>query len=67
MIKIIEAVLLLTLPFLFTGIINKLKAIFVGKQGAPVLQHYYDFIKLIPDLIKLSEIYLHLFPLFLLY
>ena len=42
-----QLILLLILPFLFTGIINKLKAILVGKQGAPVFQQYFDFIKLL--------------------
>lgn len=37
----------LLLPFLFIGLINKFKAIYAGKQGAPVLQPYYDFFKLI--------------------
>ncbi|HNW81498.1 MAG TPA: NADH-quinone oxidoreductase subunit H [bacterium] len=31
---------------LFAGIVNKQKAIFVGKVGAPVLQPYYELIKL---------------------
>lgn len=43
----IETILLLTLPFFFIGIINKMKAVFVGKQGASIFQPYYDFIKLI--------------------
>lgn len=42
----IELFFLLTLPFLFIGIINKLKAVFVGKQGASIFQPYFDFIKL---------------------
>ena len=31
---------------LFAGIVNKQKAIFVGKVGAPVLQPYYELIRL---------------------
>ena len=42
-----QLIILLLLPFLFTGLINKLKAILVGKQGASIFQQYYDFIKLI--------------------
>lgn len=42
----IELLLLLTMPFLFIGIINKLKATFVGKKGACIFQPYFDFIKL---------------------
>lgn len=40
-------VMLLTLPLLFVGIINKLKARFVGKRGASIYQPYYDFTKLL--------------------
>lgn len=38
---------ILLLPFLFIGLINKMKAVYVGKRGAPILQPYYDFFKLI--------------------
>lgn len=37
----------LLLPFLFIGLINKLKALYVGKQGASLLQPYFDFFKLV--------------------
>ncbi|MBS4759585.1 MAG: NADH-quinone oxidoreductase subunit H [Clostridium sp.] len=37
----------LVLPFLFIGLINKMKALYVGKQGASVFQPYFDFFKLI--------------------
>ena len=43
----IQVIVLFLLPLLFTGFINKLKALFVGKQGAPILQQYFDCIKLI--------------------
>ena len=43
----IQIILLLLLPLLFTGLINKMKALLVGKQGAPIFQQYFDFIKLI--------------------
>ena len=43
----IKFILILLLPFLFTGLINKLKAVFVGKKGASIFQQYYDFIKLV--------------------
>ena len=39
--------MLLTLPLLFVGIINKLKARFVGKRGASIYQPYYDVTKLL--------------------
>ncbi len=39
--------IVLILPFFFIGLINKMKAIYVGKQGASIFQPYYDFFKLI--------------------
>ena len=44
--KIIHILLLLTLPPLLPGVINKTKAWFAGRKGPPVLQAYYDIIKL---------------------
>lgn len=43
----IELIILLTVPFLFIGIINKIKAKFVGKQGASIFQPYFDFFRLL--------------------
>ena len=37
---------LVTAPFLF-GVINKTKALFAGRKGAPLLQAYYDIFKLL--------------------
>ncbi len=39
------AVSLLAAPFLF-GVINKVKAAFAGRKGPPLLQLYYDIVKL---------------------
>lgn len=39
-------------PFVYVGLINKVKAVWCGRKGAPVMQPLYDFIKLI----KKSEI-----------
>ncbi len=39
--------MLLTLPLLFVGIINKLKSRFVGKRGPSIYQPYYDVTKLL--------------------
>lgn len=38
---------LLVTPLLFIGIINKTKAFWAGRKGAPILQPFYDFIKLL--------------------
>ena len=43
---LIHVVLLITLPPLLPGVINKTKAWFAGRKGPPVLQLYYDLIKL---------------------
>lgn len=43
----IQICFLLTAPFLFLGIINKVKAKWAGKKGAPLLQPLYDFIRLL--------------------
>jgi formate hydrogenlyase subunit 4 len=42
----IHVVLALTLPPLLPGVIGKTKALFAGRVGPPLLQHYYDLIKL---------------------
>src|SRR5439155_1252706 len=43
---IVQVILLLVLPPLMLGVIVKTKAAFGGRVGAPVLQPYYDLIKL---------------------
>jgi len=42
----IHILLALTLPPLLLGVINKTKALFAGRVGPPLLQPYYDLIKL---------------------
>ena len=39
--------LALTLPPLLLGVINKTKALFAGRVGPPLLQPYYDLVKLL--------------------
>src|SRR5207245_5066478 len=43
----IHILLALTLPPLLLGVINKTKALFAGRTGPPLLQPYYDLIKLV--------------------
>lgn len=43
---LIHLILLLILPPLLLGVINKTKAFFAGRKGPPVLQTYYDLLKL---------------------
>ncbi|MHB1686732.1 MAG: respiratory chain complex I subunit 1 family protein [Ignavibacteriaceae bacterium] len=45
--KIIPIILIIISPFFFTGLINKIKAIWAGRKGASVFQPYFDFFKLI--------------------
>lgn len=41
------AFILIFAPFLFPGLIQKVKALWAGKQGAPVAQPLWDFLKLL--------------------
>lgn len=45
---------LTTAPF-FAGVINKIKAFFAGRKGAPILQLYYDIFKLMKKEIVISD------------
>lgn len=51
----IKLLLLLTLPLLFIGVINKTKAIMSGRQGASIFQPYFDFFKLMKKGLVVSE------------
>src|SRR5947207_349908 len=42
----IHILIALTFPPLLLGVINKTKALFAGRVGPPVLQSYYDLVKL---------------------
>src|SRR5438045_3027692 len=44
--NIVHVLLAMTLSPLLLGVINKTKALFAGRVGPPVLQSYYDLIKL---------------------
>jgi formate hydrogenlyase subunit 4 len=44
--SLVHIILALTLPPLLLGVINKTKALFAGRNGPPLLQPYYDLIKL---------------------
>lgn len=53
--NMIKFLLLLILPFLFIGLINKTKALISGRKGASVFQPYFDFIKLIKKGLVISD------------
>src|SRR6266567_2669149 len=42
----IHVALVLTMPPLLVGLITKVKALFAGRVGPPLLQPYYDLLKL---------------------
>lgn len=44
--NLLHIVVVLTLPPLLVGVITKVKALFAGRVGPPVLQPYFDLIKL---------------------
>src|SRR5260370_32644342 len=43
----IHILLALLLPPLLLGVINRVKALFAGRTGPPLLQPYYDLLKLL--------------------
>lgn len=51
----IKFLLLLILPLLFIGIINKIKALISGRKGASILQPYFDVFKLMKKGLVISE------------
>ena len=53
--SIIHVGLLLVMPPLLLGIINRTKAIFAGRSGPPLLQLYYDLAKLMRKGLVLSR------------
>ncbi|MCL4510470.1 MAG: NADH-quinone oxidoreductase subunit H [Bacteroidetes bacterium] len=44
---VIVLALMTVSPFFFIGLINKVKAVWAGRKGAPLLQPYYDFFRLL--------------------
>jgi len=44
---LIHILLLLTMPPLLLGVINRVKALFAGRCGPPLLQLYYDLWRLL--------------------
>ncbi len=53
---LIHILLLLIMPPLLLGVINKTKALFAGRQGPPLLQLYYDLFKLVRKGVVISQV-----------
>ena len=47
MIKLLNLIILLFVPFLMAGVIKKTKSFWGGRKGPSILQPWYDFVKLI--------------------
>jgi formate hydrogenlyase subunit 4 len=45
--KVLNFFVLLVLPFLFLGMINRVKAFWAGRKGASIFQPFYDFTRLL--------------------
>lgn len=56
--------ILLFIPFLFVGVINKTKAFWGGKKGPSIVQPYFDFIRLMKKGAVISETTSFVFSLF---
>ena len=52
---LVHVLVLLLLPPLLPGFINKTKALFAGRRGPPLLQPYRDIVKLLRKGLVLSE------------
>lgn len=52
---IINLLILIFVPFLMLGIINKTKAFWGGRKGASIFQPWFDFVKLIKKEFVISE------------
>ena len=59
----LDVVLLLVFPPLLVGVINRVKAAFAGRTGPPVLQPYFDLLRLARKTIVLSRTTTWVFPL----
>src|SRR5512135_2552604 len=46
-VSLLQPAAALALAPLLTGLINRVKALFAGRQGQPLLQSYYDLAKLL--------------------
>ncbi len=44
---LLNLLLMIFVPFLFAGIISRVKSFWAGRKGAPLLQPFYDFVKLL--------------------
>lgn len=63
LVKFINLISLLILPFLMQGVIKKTKAFWGGRKGASIFQPLYDFIKLIKKDFVISKTTSFVFPL----
>ena len=56
LVNLLNILILLIFPFLFVGIINKIKAFWAGRKGASIFQPFFDFVRLIKKDIIISNV-----------
>ena len=47
LIKLLNLIILLLVPFLMSGVIKKTKAFWAGRKGVSLFQPIYDFVRLL--------------------
>ena len=52
---IINLIFILFMPFLFLGLINRVKSFWAGRQGPPLLQPFFDFLRLLKKGVVISR------------
>jgi len=60
---ILNIVVILFLPFIFIGVINKTKAFWAGRKGASIIQPLYDFVRLVKKGQVISKTTSFIFPI----
>ena len=65
MIEIILNILILTVfPFIFVGIISRIKSMWSGRKGQPLFQQFYDFVKLLKKASVISTTSSYIFKIY---
>lgn len=65
--KMLNLIILLFVPFLMMGLIKKTKAFWAGRKGVSIFQPFYDFVKLIKKdfvISKTTSVVFNIAPLF---
>jgi formate hydrogenlyase subunit 4 len=63
LLAVVHVLVLLTLPFVIVGIINRTKALWSGRKGPPILQLAFDVVRLLRKKSVYSEVTTYVFRL----